>query len=69
MFCVVYNKDHKKRTRPLRLLLVVGILISAIYGSYVFSQKEKTIETLLQTPEGRQALAEALVEAAKKKRN
>lgn len=59
------NKTKQKRTKLIRLLLSIGALISSIYAGYALRQKEDIISTALETPEGRQALAEAMVETAK----
>ncbi len=52
------------------LLIVLGIsiLLGSVYGSYKIRWKEEIIKTALETPEGRQALAEAMVGAEKNKR-
>ena len=69
MFGVRSAKELNRKTRWIRTLLSIALFIGSLYGSYVIWWKEKIIETALQTPEGRHALAEALIDAAKKSRD
>lgn len=59
-------KELDRKTRWIRLLISIALSLLSIYGSYVIWWQETTIEMALQTPEGREVLAEALIEASKK---
>ena len=59
-------KELNRRTRWIRLLISAALAVGSAYGSYVIWWQEKVIETALETPEGREALARALIDAVKK---
>lgn len=61
-------KELNRKTRWIRWSISIMLSIGSIYGSYVIWWKEDIIKTALQTPEGRQALAEAMINAEQEHR-
>ena len=62
------DRELNRKTRWIRILISIALLTGSIYGSYVAWWQEKVIEISLETPEGREALARALIDAAKKEK-
>ncbi len=67
MFGFTRAKELYKKTKLIRLLISAALLTGSLYGSYTIWWKEKVIATALETPEGREALARALIETRKPK--